>query len=347
MIWLSWRQFRWSALATFGVLGAIAIALAITGPRVHREGAALFAKCSEEALEGSAFCGETFDDFFLRHLGVYLGITLLVLALPILVGVFWGAPMVSREIETGTQDLVWQQSVTRRRWLAVKVGVVGLVAIAAAGLAGLPLTLWSRPLDDSAFTGITRLTPVLFGARGFAVMGYTAFALALGVAAGLLIRRAVPAMAITFVVFLAAQVLMTTMVRPHFATPERLEAVFTARNLNLVEASGPEGRTVKGLIVVAISPPGSWDLTSETVDSAGRVVDRLPAWVVDCDPPLHESGEAARQECVHRLNAEGYRQAVTYHPAERFWRFQAYETAIYGLLSLLLLGLCFRRMRPT
>jgi hypothetical protein len=37
---------------------------------------------------------------------------------------------------------------------------------------------------------------------------------------------------------------------------------------------------------------------------------------------------------------------VTYQPADRFWLFQAYEMAIFGMLSLLLVALCFLRTRP-
>ena len=277
--------------------------------------------------------------------GVYCGLILLVIALPVVVGMFWGAPLVSREFETGTQDLVWQQSVPRRRWLAVKVGLVGLAAVAAAGLIALPVTWWSRPLDVTAFTGINRMTPIVFDARGFAVLGHTAFAFILGVAAGLLIRRTVPAMAVTFAVFLAVQIVMPTMVRPHLATPERLEVVITAENLNDLDASGPGG-TVRGLLVHT-GPPDAWILTNDTVDAAGRTVDTLPTWVAACAPPQVESAVVTQRPCLERLATEGYRQAVTYHPADRFWLFQAYETAIFGILSLLLAWFCFRRIRPS
>ena len=38
---------------------------------------------------------------------------------------FWGAPLVTRELEAGTHRLVWNQSVTRTRWLATKLGLIG------------------------------------------------------------------------------------------------------------------------------------------------------------------------------------------------------------------------------
>ena len=177
------------------------------------------------------------------------------------------------------------------------------------------------------------------------MLGHAAFALTLGVAAGLLIRRTVPAMAVTFAIFVAVQIVMPTMVRPHLATPERLEAVITEQNLNDLDASGPGG-TVRGLRVVT-GPPDAWVLTSETVDSTGRTVDTLPAWVAVCAPPQVESGVDTQRQCLGRLTTEGYRQVFTFHPADRFWLFQAYETAIFGILSLMLAWFCFRRIEPS
>jgi hypothetical protein len=73
---------------------------------------------------------------------------------------------------------------------------------------------------------------------------------------------------------------------------------------------------------VEFGPPGAWVLTNETVDSAGRAVDTLPAWVAAGATPEEPSGEVVQQQCIDRLTAAGYRQAVTYHPADRFWPFQ-------------------------
>jgi hypothetical protein len=338
MIWLTWRQFRVSALAVFGVLVVVVVALAQTGPGLAREYHDLRAAC------GGASCGrEAFDDFFFSHAGVYFGLVLLVMTVPVVVGVFWGAPLISREFETGTQDLVWQQSVTRRHWLAVKLGLVVLAAIAAAGLAVAAVSWWSRPLDATAFGGLSRLSPGAFDTRGYAVLGHAAFAVTLGAAAGLLIRRTVPTMAVTFAVFVAVQIVMPMWVRPHLATPVRLETVITAdNNLN---PFGP-GEAVPALHV-GIDKPGAWILTNQTVDSAGRSVDTLPDWVAGCATPEEPSGEIVQQQCFDRLAAAGYRQVVTYHPADRFWPFQAYETAIFGILTLLLAGFCFLRIRPS
>jgi hypothetical protein len=344
MIWLTWRQFRVSALTVFGALGAVAVALVFTGPRLHREGADLLARCADARMQTNAFCTEGFDDFFFPRAGAYFGLNLLVVAMPAVVGVFWGAPLISREFEAGTQDLVWQQSVPRRRWLAIKFCLVGLAAIVAAGLSVVAVSWWSRPLDATAIDGVSRMSPLLFDARGYVVLGHAAFAFTLGAATGLLIRRTVPAMAITFAVFVAVQIVIPTWVRPHLAAPVRLETVISANNLNNIGEPGPDG-TIRGT-QVDVLVPGAWVLTNEVVDSAGRSIDTLPAWAAECATPEEPSGEITQHQCLERLSAAGYRQVVTYHPADRFWPFQAYETAIFGMLSLLLVGLCFLRIRP-
>ncbi len=77
-----------------------------------------------------------------------LGVAVLYVV-PALIGIFWGAPLVARELETGTFRLAWNQSVTRTRWLAVKLGLIGLASMAAAGLFSLMVTWWSSPIDQA------------------------------------------------------------------------------------------------------------------------------------------------------------------------------------------------------
>jgi hypothetical protein len=340
MIWLTWRQFRVWVWTVFGALGVLAIALGVTGPGLNREYAGLVTRCTG----GTRTCvPDAYDHFFFPRMGVYLALVLLVNVVPYVAGVFWGAPLVSREFETGTQDVVWQQSVTRRRWLAVKVGLIGLVAMAAAALAVVAVSWWSRPLDATAISGISRISPAIFDARGYAVLGHTAFAFALGVTVGLLIRRTLPAMAVTFALLVAVQIAVPTILRPHYAAPARIDAAITADNMAGVTTTA-DG-TVRGLLVDA-GPPRAWILSNRTVNAAGHPVNVLPAWVADCATPEAPAGEVTQHRCLGRLAAAGYRQAVSYHPANRFWRFQAYETVLFAILSLLLVWFCFLRIAP-
>jgi hypothetical protein len=76
----------------------------------------------------------------------------------------------------------------------------------------LMVTWWSGPFDQAYQI---RITPSVFHESGVVPVGYAAFAFALGVTAGLLIRRTLPAMAVTVVIFAAVQFAVPLWVRPH------------------------------------------------------------------------------------------------------------------------------------
>ncbi|MGC1405669.1 MAG: transporter, partial [Candidatus Dormiibacterota bacterium] len=132
MLWLTWRQYRTQILVAVGALAALAIILVLSGPSLAHLYSTSVATCKAHNDCASAKAA------FLQHdstLRTTLGVVLLVV--PGIVGVFWGAPLIARELETGTYRLAWTQSVTRTRWLVVKVGLVGLAGISVAGLLSL------------------------------------------------------------------------------------------------------------------------------------------------------------------------------------------------------------------
>ena len=96
---------------------------------------------------------------------------------PSLIGMFWGAPLIARELETGTFRLAWTQSVSRMRWLLVKLGLVGLASAAVGGLLSLMVTWWYSPIDK---VNQGRFGAAAFGLHGFVPAGYALFAFALG-----------------------------------------------------------------------------------------------------------------------------------------------------------------------
>jgi len=336
MIWLAWRQFRLSALAVLGTLAVFAAALAISGPQLaelFRESQASFF----ELLE--------FDDF---KKAVFVVGTALVYAVPAVVGVFWGAPLVAREFEAGTHRLVWTQSVTRTHWLGTKLGMAAIAAL-AAGLLGLLLTWWSGAIDDAiaagyssdTLMGMPRITPVLFGARGFLPAGLTLLALAIGVTASLVIRRSVVAMATTLVVMVGVQVSLAVLVQPNLLEPRVELQSFSLETLDGDMAGGPAAvvATFKQ-IDVKLDQPGAWMLSQTTVDASGSAVDEFPSWTSDC-----VGQRDAMAGCMARLTTEGYRQRVSYLPASDFWTLQLVETGIVLGLAAGLTGFCFWRIR--
>jgi ABC-2 family transporter protein len=348
MIWLTWRQFRASAAMMAAALAALAAVLAVTGPGLADEYSSGIAACTGQGGD----CSDFVDQFFRDHRGGFLAVTAVVLVLPALIGLFWGAPLIARELEAGTHRLVWNQSITRTRWLAVKLSVLGVATIAAAGLGSLAVDWWSGPIDKTAFDQFPRMEPLLFGARGIVPIGYAAFAFALGVTVGMLVRRTLPAMAITLAVFVALQVAMPLLVRGHLIPPVRSNVEITASNLGDF-FGGPDREGIR--VSARATDPGAWVLSSHTVDASGRAVDTIPVSTSSgaCAPP--EPGSAAPPSearlgeelapCLAELTRLGYRQQVTYQPSSRFWRLQWYETAIYTALALALAGFCFWRLR--
>lgn len=326
MTWLTWRQFRVPALSVFAGLAVLGVILGITGPEL---------------------VGRT--DFSDQDV-LYSGTMLAMYLLPAVVGVFWGVPMITRELESGTHSLVWNQTVTRRRWLAAKLGVGVLAAMIAAGLLSLAVTWWASPIDALANQSelrdmLNRMTPVVFAARGVVPIGYAAFAFVLGVAVGIVLRRTVAAMAVTLVVFAAVLVAIPFAVRPYVLPPLEENVSITPENIRGIR--GNEQGVIESMTVA--EPAGAWVLTNETVDPSGNTVSPLPAYVQDCVPrPGEHSGPPDRgsvERCMAQLSEHGYTQLVVYQPGYRFWPLQWLELAFFLALSAALTWFCFRRVR--
>ncbi|WP_240796529.1 transporter [Streptomyces sp. RFCAC02] len=213
MIWLTWRQFRTPAAVLFAAVAVLAAALAASGPQL----ADLYRTAGSSLVDQVSSADQTL---------YYTGL-LVVLAVPAVIGMFWGAPLISRELETGTHYLAWNQGVTRTRWLAIKLGLGAAASMTAAGLTSLAVSWWSSPIDRAVNGGgatdtyFPRLDPVAFAARGVVPMAHAAFAFVLGVALGLVIRRTLPAMVTTFALYTAAQIAVPMWIRPHLATADR------------------------------------------------------------------------------------------------------------------------------
>ncbi|MET0884518.1 MAG: ABC transporter permease [Acidimicrobiales bacterium] len=340
MIWLTWRQFRGSAAIVLGAMAVAVVALAVTGPQLA------------DVLRDSG------EDFFTQlstddvKKGVFLLGTALAYAVPAVVGAFWGAPMVARELEAGTHRLVWNQSITRSRWLVSKLGVAVAGAV-LAGCIGLVMTWWSGPLDDALMAGYTdnspfslpRVTPDFFGARGVVPIGMTLLALVVGVSAGLLVRRTVAAMALTLATVVAVQILMPVFVQARLMEPETFTTTISSENIRGFMMSGePDAADPKIEVEVAVGQLGAWVTDNRTLGPDGQQIQYLPARAEACAPdPRADPAEV--DACFAALAADGYRQQVDYHPAAHFWGLQWRETGLLLVLAAGLTGFCFWRIR--
>ena len=324
MTWLTWRQFRVPAASVLAGMVLIGVVLAVTGPQM---------------VGRTDFSDE--DTLFVL-------VTLMMFVLPAVLGVFWGVPMITRELEAGTHSLIWNQTVTRRRWFTTKLAVGVLAAMLAAGLMSLAVSWWASPIDTMADQQTSRsmlssMEAPVFGARGIVPVGYAAFAFVLGLAVGMVVRRTVAAMAITLVVFAAVIFTVPFLVRPYYLPP--LEETSPIKGTGIIGIHG----TNMGVIeeILTREPPGALVLTNETIDPAGNVVSPLPAFFQECMPGFDEGPPTPRQTdaCMNELGQRGYQQHLVFQPRYRFWPMQWIEFGLFTVLSALLTWFCFRRLR--
>jgi ABC-type transport system involved in multi-copper enzyme maturation permease subunit len=316
MTWLTWRQFRTQTWITAIALAVAAVVLTVTGRTLAH-----------------LWASNTPGDFLtLARNGVtgtlYLSGGFVLYAVPGLIGVFWGAPLIARELETGTHRLVWNQSVTRTRWLATKLGTLGLASMATAGLLSLAISWWAHRIDQ---VSMDRITPELFGARGIVPIGYAAFAFTLGATAGMLLRRTVPAMAATLALYVAAVASMALFIRTHLVAARHSTVPLDVANLHglMISRNGGEMR------VMGDNPyPGAWIVSNQAVDSAGHSFTG-PANLAACGM------NAPVRACQDWLGTLHLRQAIAYHPASQFWSLQWAETGVFVGLAVALAGFCF------
>jgi len=308
MTWLAWRQHRQQALfgaVSFALLGVF---LLLTGRHMHSVfDSSGLSHCLATRNHGD--CGD-FESSFESRFGSLRQLSPFLMVLPGLVGLFWGAPLLARELEQGTHRLVWTQDVGRLRWLAAKLGfVLGLTLVFAFAFSAL-ITWWLGPLNAS--TG-SRFQPGIFDQQGIVPVAYTVFALALGIAAGAILGRTMPAMAVALVGFVVPRLLVGGFLRRHYEAPV---------TQHIVPLPG-----------VDVNHPGAWVLHSYTLDGSGH---QVPLFATGSACSANGATARALAACIHR---HGFVNIATLQPAGRFWLFQGIETALYGGVALALLAL--------
>jgi ABC-type transport system involved in multi-copper enzyme maturation permease subunit len=329
MIWLTWRQFRAQAIAGLAVLVAAAVYFVVSGLLMHHTYTDDLASCG--ALND---CDSTLANFQQTYDAMFALAQLLVLVAPALIGIFWGAPLLGRELETGTHQVVWNQSVTRTRWLAVKLVGVGIASVAVAGVLSYLLTWWAGPLDQ--LTG-SRFAAATFATRDIVPLGYAAFAFALGTTAGLLLRRTIPAMALTLAVFIGVQILMPTLVRPHLMPSTT--ASFPINQTTTSQSHGLYGSRGNFHFDLPI-PQGAWVISDLPVENAAGQVATFSDYS-QCFPGPRAGGKPGFDQIGACLAQYDLHESVTYQPASHYWPLQWIETGIFFVLAGALVGTCF------
>lgn len=301
--WVNWRQHRLGV----GVLAAIYLGISVwfllTGLPMHRTFTGLgLDTCGD--LDGGG-CQAGLTQFVHQYASQVTNAAPLLLAIPGLIGVFIGAPLVAREFEAGTYSFAWTQGRTRLQWITAKLVTLGVVlALLSLGFSAM-YSWWYGPFD--AIRG--RMEPG--GAYEISGLVFTAralFSFTLGAALGAVIRRTVPAMLATAAVWPALVLPSVIYLRPLIQPP------ITARGQ---------------------APETSWVVDQWIQEPSGRrtTLADVIQQIIGTHP---HAGKVSPQTINHWLSQHHYTQWFTYQPDLRFWHFQLTEASAYTLIALLL-----------
>jgi hypothetical protein len=335
----AWLQSRTQFYTVAVVLVALAVLAAITGAQLAHLYTSLVAHCQSG-------CDFTTNQFLSHDQFLDRAFDILTMVTPALFGIFWGAPLLAREWETGTYRLAWTQSVTRSRWLITKLLLAGGATVVAAAALTLTITWWY-----TTFHGLDSNQYDVFDRRDIVPVAYAAFAFAFGALMGGVIRRTVPAMAATLGGFVFARVAAAVWIRPHLVS--RVHQV-----LSLAHA-GPDQRVRFGieshngsalrLVADGSGPKNSWTLSSHLVTGSGHVPSSaelatflhqtcptlgLPPSGPQAGPPIVKGAPPGAQACFDQA-AKTFHLVVTYVPARSYWALQWLETGVFLALAVL------------
>ena len=339
MIRSTWMQFRAQALVAGGGLLIVAVVLAITGPRLVHLYDMNVATC---AAHGD--CSTATSSFLQNDHALQVGLNVLAVVIPGIIGILWGAPLVARELETGTFRLAWTQSVTRTRWLAVKLAVVGLASMVVAGLFSLMVTWWFSPIDRVQHDRLHHVRPTqhrchrLRRLRLCPRRNRRAF-----------VRRTVPAIAATLVALVTIRVLEFFYVQPHLITP--LRHSYSLALGTTISGYGGSNGAAASLFPGSPNIPNAWIISTDIVDKAGHPLTatfvnvtcpqlgtvlggpgpgtaNIQGGHVSALGPAPAGANQVLQACVSKVGAT-YHELVTYQPPGHYWPLQWSELALY------------------
>jgi ABC-type transport system involved in multi-copper enzyme maturation permease subunit len=321
MAGVTWRQHRFALLGVVTLLGAVAVYLWIVGLQLHRAYAAAIA-CHPA---GSAACQDLVNTF--NGMATFLANGSILQALPVLIGAFVGAPVLARELETGTYRYAWTQGFGRWRWTLGKLVPLAVAVTAATGAFGVLLSWYYQPYlaaGDQAL-GLSQTSPFnagLFDLREVAFPAWTLAAFAIGALAGMLIRRVVPAIAATLAVYAGLAFAAGVFLREHYLTP------LLTTNLTVPGSAW---------IISQWWTKGGTTLSQSTIR---QVMDPVFQRLMPAVPPdqVHLYKLPTLLNTEHYLTQHGYTYWTRYQPSSRFWPFQWIEGGWLLALSVLLIA---------
>jgi ABC-type transport system involved in multi-copper enzyme maturation permease subunit len=328
MAWVTWRQHRATLISVPAVLGAVAVFLLFAGLKVHHDYAAI-ANCPQSGPNGSnvsSSCGRLLDHFNTTDWTMGNTVLILMQLVPVLLGAFAGAPVLARELESGTFRYAWTQGFGRERWTIAKLALLGVTVAALAGAFGELFAWFFQPFLP--VEGMNVLAATVFQTRGVAFAAWALAAFAIGAFFGMLLRRIVPAMAATMGVYLGLDLVTWVLLRKNYPV-----ALVTS---NPSFDNGPS---------TANSP---WLLNTWYTGQGGKpanqsVVNQVLALFPQHGGPLPQHGGPrgalkVKETLAQAFAQHGITQWTSYIPVSRFWPMQFIEGGWLLALSVLLIA---------
>jgi hypothetical protein len=331
MIWLTWRNHRVELLGLLVSAAVVAVAIALAADFAHRTRLELGVDSCVPTFETNMHCFELSREW-IRRVGPVQYIFFAFYVAPALVGSFIGGPLFAREFERATDRLAWTQSIGRVRWVLTTLGVPLAAALAAGGILAL-VGGQTRHL-----IGLSGYRPWdTFDQEGPAFLAFMIFGLAAGAFFGAWQRRILAGMFLGLLAFALVRVLVIVDLRPYYEPP-------IAVRLPPGEVFVQQPRT-DVLVPQPHIPPDAWLFGADAVDGEGRTVpqDRVRELIEEfgragCRPGL-------RCDSVSYLAERDVYQRQLYQPADRYWRFQFIEAAIYLALTAAFVALTVLLLR--
>jgi ABC-type transport system involved in multi-copper enzyme maturation permease subunit len=322
MAGVTWRQHRFALLGVVTLLGALAVYLWIAGLQLHHAYAAAIA-CHPA---GSPACQVLVNTF--NGMDTFLANGVVMQALPVLIGAFVGAPVLARELETGTYRYAWTQGFGRSRWTLGKLVPLAIAVTAAAAAFSALLSWYYQPYlatpghQTLGLSQTSAFNSGLFDLREVAFPAWTLAAFAIGALAGMLIRRVVPAIAATLAVYAGLAVATGVFLREHYLTP------LLTTNLTVPGSAWILGQWwTKGGVTLSQST-----MQQVILPVFGRLMPAVP------EDQIHLYKLPTLLNTEHYLTQHGYTYWTSYQPGSRFWPFQWIEGGWLLTLSVLLIA---------
>ncbi len=315
LAWVSWRQYRLALAGAVVFLGVLAVYLLIMGLK-FRSAYASVTSCHPASSPACLDVTSLFQNAYYITGEVTAA---LLQAVPVLVGVFAGAPILARELETGTSRFAWTQGAGRIRWTVARLALPAVTVTAATAAFSRLFEWFYWPFFASGMD--SRFAAQYFSVTGVDFAAWTLAAFAIGAAAGVLVRRAVPAMAASMAAWAGLLLATVLYLRRHYLAPllSKGGAPGTGSNPAWVLSqwwTGPNGK------------PVPWNTLTGLIQGAPK-------------GPMKQVGPNTFQTKIDPfqwLAQHGYTEWTSYQPASRYWPFQFIEGGWLLALSLLLIA---------